>query len=198
MDRDGFYNEQLEIFKETGKPTRAVEVVQTLLFSPDGEILLQKRSRRKNHNPGMLDKTMGGHITFGDSSNYTVMAETLQELEVPSFVLPNEEDFKKTFKLLRDYTNTSAIVQFVDSKVYNSKKIMNKELVEIANKYYFYLGVYNGSIRPSDKEAAGVLFYNYDIFLEEMAEEPESFTHDLRFFINKYSTKIKQFLAELN
>lgn len=33
MDRDKFYAEQAKIFRKTGKPTRAVEVVMTLLFN---------------------------------------------------------------------------------------------------------------------------------------------------------------------
>jgi len=47
MDRDDFYDEQIKVFKETGKPTRAVEIMDTMLFTPDKEIILQKRSHTK-------------------------------------------------------------------------------------------------------------------------------------------------------
>lgn len=198
MDRDGFYDSQIKSFKETGKNTHAVAIVQILLFTPDGEIALQKRSMNKSHNPSKMDKTIGGHMRFGDTPNYTVMGESLQELEVPAFVLDSKEDFQKTYRLLNEYTNRSALMQYLDSRTYTSKKIIDKEVINISNKFYLYLGVYNGAIRPADKEAAGVLYYNYDVLKREMKETPELFTYDLTFFINKYDDKIRDFLDYLH
>ena len=141
-----------------------------------------------------IDKTIGGHIVFGDSPAYTVMAETLQEMQVASFVLESEEDFKRTYRLLKKHIGNSAHVQFIESRTYTSEKIINKETVQIANKYHFYLGVYIGSIKPADKEASGILYYDYPTIQEEIAENPEMFTADLKFFLNKYEAKISQFL----
>ena len=194
MAREEFYEEQIKVFRKTGKPTRAVEIAQVLLFTPDLEIILQKRSSHKNHNPGKLDKTVGGHITWGDTPTYTVMAETLQELAIPAFVLDSDENFNRTFKLLHQFLNNSALVQFIDSRTVTLEKIFNKELVGIANKYYFYLGIYGGSIKPMDKEASGVLYYKYENLIEEIEETPELFTADLKFFLDKYREKIKEFL----
>ena len=194
MDRDDFYNEQIRIFKETGKPTRAIEVVQLLLFTPEKEIILQKRSKRKNHNPGMMDKSIGGHVTFGDTPNFTILAESIQELEVPAMLLTDEEDFIKTYKLLGDYLNRQCLVQHVDSRIYNSEKFINKKEIQIANKYHFYLGVYAGAIRPADREASGVIFYSLPDLKEEIEENPNLFTKDLKFFLTKYDKQIQQFL----
>lgn len=198
MDRDEFYDEQIRVFKETGKPSRAAAVVQVLLFSPDHDLILQKRSSRKNHNPSFLDKSMGGHIKFGNSPNYTVMVETLEELNVPSIVIADTEEFKKTYKLLENFVSTSAIVQFVESRTYNSEKIINKEKVIIANKYYFYLGVYNGAMKPSDREAAGLIFTPYDQLQEEIDLSPDFYTADLKFFLEKYNKIIDKFLTILS
>lgn len=197
MGREEFYEEQIRIFTETGKPTRAIEIVQILLFTPDKDIILQKRSKHKNHNPSKIDKTVGGHMLFGDTPTYTVMAETLQEMQVASFVLNTEDDFKRTYRLLHKSIGNSALIQFVDSRVYTSEKIINKEVVKIANKYHFYLGVYTGSIKPADKEASGILYYDYPTLQEEITENPEMFTTDLKFFLNKYSAKIEAFLKSL-
>lgn len=198
MGRQEFYEEQIRIFKTTGKPTRAIEIVQILLFTPDKDIILQKRSKHKNHNPSKIDKTVGGHMLFGDTPTYTVMAETLQEMQVASFVLNSEDDFSRTYKLLRKYIGSSAIIQYIDSHTYTSEKIINKETVKIANKYHFYLGVYNGTIRPADKEASGILFYDYATLQEEIAETPGIFTADLKFFLDKYKPKIENFLNKID
>ncbi len=84
MDRKEFYRGQVEAFKKFGKPTKAIAVVSIFLFNEHGELLVQKRSNEKAHNPGLLDKSIGGHIQIGDSPQYTVMVETVQELQVPS------------------------------------------------------------------------------------------------------------------
>ena len=197
MDRDEFYNSQIKVFKKIGKPTRAVEVVQLLLFTPDRQLILQKRSKMKAHNPKMLDKSLGGHIKFGDSPYYTLMLETLQELNVPAFVVSTEDDFKKTYKLLNNYINSSALVQFIDCRTYNSKKVINGDQVEIGDKYHFYLGVYNGALKPSDKEASGLIFVEYRDLLEEIKEASNLYTEDLKFFLYKYQAKIEKFLSNL-
>ena len=95
-DRSAFYTEQVEEFKKKGAPSKAVEIVDVFLFNKSGEFLVQKRSSTKNHNPNLLDKTIGGHVQFGDKPYYTVMIESVQELQTPSIVLNTKEEFNKT------------------------------------------------------------------------------------------------------
>lgn len=198
MEREEFYENQKEIFRKTGKPTRAVEIIDVLLFTPNGEVILQKRAKHKNHNPGLIDKSVGGHLIFGDSPTYTVMSETLQELSVPAFVLNSKDDFSRTYRLLGDYLQTSAVIQFVDSRIANFEKVFGTEKILIAKRYDFYLGVYGGSVRPADKEASGILFYDYDQLKEEMDKMPDIFTADLKFFLIKYEKNIDEFLKGIS
>lgn len=67
MKRDEFYREQIAVYKETGSPTRACDIIDIFIFNSDGDLAIQKRSKDKNHNPGMFDKTIGGHVTYGDT-----------------------------------------------------------------------------------------------------------------------------------
>jgi hypothetical protein len=125
MDRVSFYREQTEIFKKTGKPTKAVELVNIFLFNEAGQLIVQKRSSMKNHNPNLMDKSVGGHIVHGDSPRFTVMIEAIQELQVPSIVLNNDEDFTKTYILLKNYTATTAIVKHFATEIIPLNKIIN-------------------------------------------------------------------------
>ena len=197
MDRKEFYDEQVKVFKKTGKTSKAIEVVQVLLFTTDKEVILQKRSNTKYHNPSFLDKTMGGHVKFGDSLTYTVMVESLQEVSVPSIVLNTNEDFVKTYKLLDNQLENLAVIEYIDSRTYNSKKMINDEEILIADKYHFYLGVYNGSLKPSDKEASGLIYFKYDEFEKELSKAPGMFTEDLKFFLREYHSEIDKFLDNL-
>ncbi|HAT03897.1 MAG TPA: hypothetical protein DCS29_03955 [Candidatus Magasanikbacteria bacterium] len=198
MDRDEFYDDQIEVYKKTGKPTRAAAIADIFLFTPESDVILQKRSYRKKHNPGLLDKTMGGHIKFGDTPNYTVMVETLEELNVPSIVTFDFDEFQKTYKLLKSKIGTTAILQFIDSHSVNLEKIFGTEKVLIGNKYFFYLGIYNGSLKPADREAAGLIFIPYDQLQEEIQKTPELYSADVKFFLSKYSSEIEKFLKNLN
>jgi isopentenyldiphosphate isomerase len=49
-------------------------------MNSDGRIFLQKRSRIKEENTGMFDKTIGGHIVAEDSEHMTVLKECAEEL----------------------------------------------------------------------------------------------------------------------
>jgi len=194
MDRKDFYDEQIKAYKDTGSPTRAVEIVNILLFNSYGEMTIQKRSFDKNHNPGLLDKSIGGHIQLGDTPDYTVMVETIQELQTPSIVLKDEIDFIKTFNLLGKYLDTISVIKYFTTTLYSPIKIINKENIPIANKMHLYFGVYDGRIRPVDRESKGVLFYSLSELKNEMDANPDTFTNDIHYIMKEYKSDIEKFV----
>jgi len=194
MDRGDFYKEQIEIFEKTGKPTRACEVVQIFIFNLNKELLVQKRSYSKKHNSGLLDKSIGGHIRYDDEVNYTVMVETVQELQTPSIVLRNEKDFIKTRELLSDYLTTIGIIKHTHSKLYMPKKLFNNKVIKIANKMHIFFGIYGGNIRPADREAQGVLFYTLEELSREMKKFPQTFTDDMHILVKDLGHEMKEFV----
>jgi len=196
MDRAEFYSEQVQANKETGGPTRANEVVQVCIFNEAGELFVQKRANEKNHNPGLLDKSIGGHIQDRDSADYTVMVETVQELQVPSIVLRSTEDFNKTYTLLREYLNTISIIEHIDSGVVEIPKVIKGEDIVISIKFHLYFGIYGGRIKTVDQEAKGVLQYSLDDLEIEMKKFPDAFTNDLQFFVKEYRPQMERFLKQ--
>jgi len=75
QDRKEFYSEIKEEFRKSGKISRKIKSVRLLLMNSKGRIFLQKRSKIKPENPGLYDKTVGGHVSEGDSWNMTVIRE---------------------------------------------------------------------------------------------------------------------------
>lgn len=189
MDRDAFYDEQITL----ATPTRAVEIVSILIFNEDGELLLQKRARTKRHNPGRIDKSIGGHVTNGDHTEYTVMVETVQELQVPSIVLRNKRDFLKTYDLLGDYLDTIALLQYIDTRFLTFQKTFDGTAHPIANKVHIYLGVYGGRVKTTDREAQGILTYGLEQLEQEMTASPGLFTDDLAVLFTQYRKEIAAF-----
>jgi energy-coupling factor transporter ATP-binding protein EcfA2 len=139
MERQAFYDEQIQVYKGTGKPSRSIDIIDVILFNESGEMIIQKRASHKRHNPNLLDKSIGGHVQNGDDPNYTVMVETVQELEVPSLVTRNHTEFMKAYRLLDTYLKNVALIQFVDTKTFNLEKIFDKEAAVISNRIHFYL-----------------------------------------------------------
>ena len=197
MLRSEFYSEQIKEFRKNSKPSRAVSIIELFLFNEHGELFIQKRSDTKAHNPGLLDNSVGGHIKWGDGVEFTMMVESVQELQAPAIALRTDEDFIKTFKLLQEYLSTISLQKKVDSRIFLLEKIFHGEKVIIANKKYVFFGVFHGAVKTVDREAKGILLYSLDDLIEEMKSRPEIFTHDLKEMIATYEDKLRAFVKEI-
>lgn len=87
--------EQLEIVNEAGEviglgwrseihgnPSLIHKVVHVLVFDPEGKLLLQKRSRRKDVAPGKWDTSVGGHVAVGEDLVTSARREMEEELGI--------------------------------------------------------------------------------------------------------------------
>lgn len=63
-----------------GNPALIHRSVHVLVLGPDGRLLLQKRSLRKDTQPGKWDTSVGGHVGFGQSYEEAARREALEEL----------------------------------------------------------------------------------------------------------------------
>jgi isopentenyldiphosphate isomerase len=197
MDRAEFYREQIQLHTSGQQPNRAAGIVNIFIFDSQGELFVQKRSDHKAHNAGLLDKTIGGHIRFGDTNEYTVMVETVQELQVPSITLRTEEDFAKTHDLLKDYLSTVAIIRHIDTELIELNKNIKGQMVPILNKVHLYFGVYDGAVKTVDREAKGVLLYSLADLAKDIETSPALFTDDLHLLLKKYRSDIDKFLKQI-
>jgi isopentenyl-diphosphate delta-isomerase type 1 len=65
-----------------GNPALVHRVAHVLVFNSRGELLLQKRSRHKDIQPGRWDTSVGGHLDPGESYLQAAVRETAEELGV--------------------------------------------------------------------------------------------------------------------
>ncbi len=63
-----------------GNPELIHRSVHILVVSPDKRLLLQKRSLRKDTQPGKWDTSVGGHVGFGQSYEEAARREAAEEL----------------------------------------------------------------------------------------------------------------------
>lgn len=126
------------------------------------------------------------------------MVETVQELLTPSIVLRTDEDFTKTFNLLKDCLDTIAVINHISTDVAVARKLSDGTEKKITNKVHTYFGVYNGSTRPVDREALGILAYPLETLISEIKQHPDNFTHDIILYMQMYGKKLKEFIENVN
>ena len=61
-------------------------VVHLHIFNTAGELYLQKRSMKKDIQPGKWDTAVGGHIDYGEAEADALLREAREELGVTNFV----------------------------------------------------------------------------------------------------------------
>ncbi|HUJ15114.1 MAG TPA: NUDIX domain-containing protein [Thermoanaerobaculia bacterium] len=66
------------------------------IVAPDGRILLQRRSLRKENNPGLWDVSAAGHLSAGESAIDAAIRETFEELGLT--IAPDELKFIVTLR----------------------------------------------------------------------------------------------------
>lgn len=170
-----------------------VEVVNIFLFKLNGQLAIQKRAITKNHNPGLLDKSIGGHVDFGNTPKLTVMAETIQELGTAAYVSNDKYEFASMVEMLRDHLNTVSLALHIDTIDVRLKKIINNESVYVGNRSHLYFGLYNGPIDFKDNETSGINYYSLDNLRTETKKNPYLFTDDVHHYLDRYLNRLFAF-----
>jgi isopentenyldiphosphate isomerase len=153
-----------------------------------GSIFLQKRSKIKEENTGMYDKTIGGHVVAGDSANMTVVKECAEELGFPA-VVTSESEFLNSLKvvdlsIVGLFRQIDYVPNFISERVVrNNKDIYIFKQPQISTVYY---GYYDGPIKFQDGEASGIEVFPLNDLREEVVNYPDKFTKDLSFMLEKY------------
>ncbi len=185
MDRKDFYDEIKKEFADKGKITKQVKSIRLLLMNSQGRIYLQKRSKIKKQNAGLYDKTVGGHVTAGDSYEASVIRECAEELGFPASLLPADEFDKAVASTDLSIVGLFKKVDFI-SRFLSVRK--TKEGKEFIQPYMseFYIGYYDGAIRFVDGESSGIEVFSLDELKEDIKANPDKFTEDIKFMIDKY------------
>lgn len=187
QDRKRFYSEIKEEYNKKGKVSRQVKSIRSILMNSSGRIYLQKRSKNKSENPGLYDKTIGGHLSKGDSWNIALIRECAEELGFPASVLSTEE-----FERAKNTTNLGIVGLF--RKVDEISNFESVRIDKIGNKFVelyitaIYIGYYDGAIRFVDGEASGIEVFSLSELKKDIKENPRKFTEDIKFMIKKYET----------
>lgn len=190
QDRNKFYSENKIEFSKKGKVSRQIKTIRLILMNSLGRIYLQKRSKTKDQNPGLYDKTVAGHVSKDSTWSMTVIKECAEELGFPASILSKEEFFKAIkitdlrivgiFKKIDEISNFQSVR--IDKK---GEKFIQPYITAI------YIGYYDGTIRFVDGESSGIEVFSLEELKEEIKENPDKFTEDVKFMITKYKKYLR-------
>ncbi len=197
MERTEYYDGILKAHEEWKEPNRSVEVIQVILFNLEGEMIVQKRASEKKHNANLLDKSIGWHIRVWDTPDHSVMLETVQELEVPSFVVHWRNEFLDKLYVLKNYLHTVWLIRYVDCNTHMFTQLFDVWAVKVPKKFHLYFGVYGWSTRTIDKEAKGILRYSMEEIRAEISKYPDLYTNDFAYFLETYWDEMDLFINDI-
>jgi len=185
QDREEFYAQMRQEFLETGSVTKKVKTIKVFLLTTKGRIYLQKRSKTKKENPGLYDKTVGGHVVSGDSFALTAVKECAEELGFPVTIL-EDEDFSRAVQSVD--LQILGVLKKIDHVTDLPSVRMNADGTSFTQVYIddVYLGYYDGAIRFSDGESSGIETFSLLELESEIAKNPDKFTEDLKGMVLKY------------
>ena len=188
QERSAYYKEIEQEFAKTGKITHKVKSIRVLLMNSHGRLYVQKRSLVKKHNAGLYDKTIGGHIHHDHNAHITLVKECAEELGIPAVMLSNDE-FPRAVKstdlgIIGIFKKVDVITDYL-----SVRKTKNGDFLQpfIAT---FIVGYYDGAIRFCDGESSGIEVFDPAELRKAIAQYPERFTDDLRYFIDNYSVHV--------
>jgi len=163
------FTELLTVYNERGQvigraPRLAVHMsglwhrtVHLLLFDSKGNLLIQKRGRRKDQSPGKLASSVGGHVPADKTLEEALREEARQELGIESL----------TF---------SPVATFP----YISKSGSNKEMVSL------FTGTCEGQVVANPTELSWAAWFNFAGIVKLAEQKPDlfapSFLEDLKQF----------------
>lgn len=146
QDRETGYMEKIEVHKK-GILHRAFSV---MIFNDNGEVLIQKRAKRKYHSPGLWTNSCCSHQREGETLTEAVARRIQEELGI---TCDCKEEFK--FKYRVEFDN-GLIEHEID---------------------HVFIGHYNGNVFPNEDEVEEIRWVPLDKLHKEMREHPEDFTY---------------------
>jgi len=189
MEKNKFHQTQKEEFFEKGEVTTRHKAVRLILMNSNGRIILQRRSKWKGDNAGMWDKTIGGHVTKGDSFDLTMLKECAEELGIPATIVDKSEFENSATTTDLHVLGILKKLSYLDCD--SSRKQKDGKIWVEPSLVQFYMGYYDGTIRFVDKESCGIQVFSLDELKEELKENPNAFTDDVRYILEKFENYIK-------
>ncbi|MBI4210836.1 MAG: NUDIX domain-containing protein [Candidatus Diapherotrites archaeon] len=189
-EKKKLHQKMREEYRKTGKVSIKHRHVRVLLMTTSGKVMLQQRSKWKSDNPGLWDKTIGGHVGLGDDYDVAVLKECAEELGIPATIV-NKDRFEKTVQTAN--TSIIAILRILEvDENYVSNRISSDGSPWVEpNITAFYFGYYDGPVWFIDSESSGIQLFTVQELNDALKKKPEEFSEDIKYIVKKWGKLVK-------
>ena len=165
-------------------------IVDIFMFNRYGELIMQRRSKKKRIMPGRLHTAAGGHINWGETAELSVVHECVEELGTAPVTLPKEL-YGDAIKKLDPYMNRFALITL--HKEWFRYDDRDDEDV-IKDRMWLYFGIYNGPIICEDRSSSGFELADLDTLMKDIKENPDIYTVGLRHYLQDFEDDLRAFV----
>ncbi len=188
-----FYTQTEAEYTATGQITRQVKIVHCLLMHSDGRVYVQRRNPQDLQNPNLLDKTVGGHISAGDTPEATLHKECQEEIGVPVVLADDLSTIHSAGNLVQ-----TAVCRVVNENAQFASRRIRTDGTDFIQPYIVttYIGYYDGAFQFNDTEAVAIETWAVADLQQALTNTPEQFTNDLRLIVEAYQDYLQPLKKE--
>lgn len=186
QERKSLLKEIEDYSRQHGDANVAVPAIYVILTNSEGKLYIVKRGD-KPENPNRYCKSVGGHVTAGESHISSLYRETKEEIGA-DVVLTDIVGFHNAVREID--TTRYAVVRPIDFNPW-MKSVRAVRAGEPWVKRYrvmIFAGVFDGPVEFDDGEATGLQLFSKEKLLQEMKATPNKFTYDLEVLLQNYSS----------
>jgi isopentenyldiphosphate isomerase len=167
----------------------AVECIYLMLGNSAGQLYVVQRAE-KPENPWLWDKTVGGAVAAGEAANHAMLREVTEELGITAILVEPEEYSQSVAQV--DLGQQAVVRQIAFDPWFRSERVAaNGERWFKRHRVTVYAGRYDGPVRFADGEANDLKLLTLNELCTAMANEPDTFTWDLRVIIERYGAQLR-------
>lgn len=172
-----------------------VQGVRLLLLHPDdGRVWLQRRSRQKKVNPGLYDKSIGGHVSYDPAAQVSedfdvaLVDECMDEMGIAARVVGRADLRTEAEKENLGAVAVCAPVEEISPWYIGRRFSTPNGLVRVQQPWWnrFYVGYYAGGVEFRDGEAEGASLEHLQDLDVLVVNDPELYTEDLSFMTQRF------------
>jgi isopentenyldiphosphate isomerase len=184
-ERERLLEEIREHSYRTGDAQFAVESVYLMLCNSAGNLYVVRRGD-KPENPRLWDKTVGGHVSAGESHATTVCREAMEEIGA-QVILTDFVNYPHDVRRLD--TVKFAVVRPIDFAPW----LRSVRVVKSGNPWIkrhrsmIYAGRFDGIPQFRDGEAIEYSLWTKEDLLKSIQQHPALYTHDIQVLLENYA-----------
>ena len=195
-DISDFKSESIAHFRQN-KPFQTGYVsVHLCLFTPKGQLILQKRSPKLSFDGGLWTESAGGHLTWGFEPAEVMSFESVEEIGVPLNIVPAERFFA-VYPKVKPFLSVAGLAKPIGTIASELTRLHEDQKIPFFTQQIGFAGVYARAAQPLDGEVAETCFVDLQKLKSEIQKNPQNFTENFKVYFQHFETQLDDLVAFL-